>query len=41
MKVLFVETTFMSATGDGTAILCGHQGHVKVQLLAVQREYLH
>jgi len=28
-------------TGDGTAILHGHQSHAKFQPLAVQREYLH
>ena len=40
-KVLISDTIFMSPTGNGTAILCGHRSHGKVYLLALQREYLH
>ena len=40
-KILIEDTIFKSPTGDGTAILCGHPSHVKVQLFAGQREYLH
>ena len=37
-KILIEDTIFKSPTGDGTAILCGHLSHVKVQLFAGQRE---
>ena len=40
-KVLIGDTVFTATTGDRTAILHGHPSHVKVKLLAVQREYLH
>ena len=40
-KVLIGDTILTSPTGDGTAILCGHASHAKVQPLAAQREYLH
>jgi len=40
-EVLIEDTIFMSPTGDAAAILCGHPSHAKVELLAVQREYLH
>ena len=40
-KILTEDTIFTSPTGDGTAILCGHPSHAKVQLFAGQREYLH
>ena len=40
-KILIEDTIFKSPTGDGTAILCGHPSHAKVQLFAGQREYLH
>ena len=35
------ETIFTSLSGDGTAILRGHQNHAKVQLFAGIREYHH
>ena len=40
-KILIEDTIFTSPTGDGSAILCGHPSHTKVQLFAGQREYLH
>ena len=40
-KILIEDTIFTSPTGDGSAILCGHLSHTKVQLFAGQREYLH
>ena len=40
-KILIEDTIFTSPTGDGTAILCGLRSHVKVQLFAGKREYLH
>ena len=40
-KILIEDTIFMSPTGDGSAILCGHPSHAKVQLFAGKREYLH
>ena len=40
-KVLIRDTIFMSPNGEGTTILRGHPSHVKLSLLAVQREYLH
>ena len=40
-KVIMGNTIFTSPTGDGTAILRGHPSHPKVELIAVQREYLH
>ena len=41
MTVLTGDTIFMSPTGDMTAILHGHLTHVKIQLFAMQMEYLH
>ena len=41
MKVLIGNTIVKSSTGDGTATLCGHLSHAKVQPLEEQREYLH
>ena len=40
-KVIIGDTIFTSPTGDGTVILRGHPSHAKVQLLPVQRDYLH
>ena len=41
MTVLTGDTIFTSPTGDMTAILHGLLTHAKIQLLAVQMEYLH
>jgi len=38
-KVLIRDTIFTSPTGNGTVILRVNPSHVKVQPLAVQREY--
>ena len=38
-KVLIRDTIFTSPTGNETVILRVHPSHVKVQPLAVQREY--
>ena len=40
-RVLIGDTIFASPTGDGTAILCGHPSHAKVQPFAGQKQYLH
>ena len=40
-NVLIGDTTFTSATGDGTAILRGHPNHAKVLAIFRQRQYLH
>ena len=40
--IIFIgDTMFTSPTGDGTAILCGHPSHAKVQPFAWQKQYLH
>ena len=40
-KVLIGTLYFTCPNGDGTAILCGHPSHAKVQPPAGQRKYLH
>ena len=35
------DIIFTSPTGEGTVMLRGHHNHAEVQMLAVQRDYLH